>query len=300
MQVAIVSLSSCLGCQMVFLSLEEYLFTLISENNVTYAPFIMDQKNLPQADLILVEGAVRNGEDFRKAKEAREKAGYLIALGTCACHGGVQGLADMISEERLMRRRFGAGAGFDGEPQGVKRLLPLDSYVRVDAYLPGCPPPLELLKSFLEFAIAGTLPSREGSSVCSECAVSGMALPQPGPRRTTEAEPQAGKCLLEQGFLCMGPLTRDGCGAVCVSELGIPCDGCRGPSDAVLKYQTRDPRAETMRRLARATGKKPGDLREAIPDPAQTYFRYCLAEPLLRRRRPGGTAPYLYRLGERE
>ena len=137
MQIAIASLSSCLGCQMVFLSLEEYFFTLISENNVSHAPFIMDQKHLPQADLILVEGAVRNGEDYRKAREAREKADHLVALGTCACHGGVQGLADMFSEERLLGRRFGAGAAFEGEPQSVRRLLPLDSYVRVDAYLPG-------------------------------------------------------------------------------------------------------------------------------------------------------------------
>jgi F420-non-reducing hydrogenase small subunit len=285
---------------MVFLSLEEFLFTLISENNVSYAPFIVDQKQLPEADLVLVEGAVRNGEDYRKAKEAREKATSLVALGTCACHGGVQGLADMFSEERLMRRRFGAGASFDGEPQGVRRLLPLDSCVRVDAFLPGCPPPVELLKSFLEFALSGTLPSREGSSVCSECAVSGIALPQPGPRRTTDAAPVAGKCLLEQGYLCMGPLTRDGCGALCVSELGIPCDGCRGPSDAALECQAYDLQAETLRRLVRATGKKPREAQEAIKDPAPSFFRYCLAEPLLRRRRPGGTAPFVYRLGERE
>lgn len=300
MQLAMVSLSSCLGCQMAFLSLDDYLFSLISENNVPYAPFIVDHKKLPEVDMVLVEGAARNGEDYRKAREAREKAERLVALGTCACYGGVQGLADMFSEERLMRRRFGAGASFDGEPQGVRRLLPLDSYVRVDAYLPGCPPPLGLMKSFLEFALAGTLPSREGSSVCSECAVSGAALPQEGPRRTTDAGAVEKKCLLEQGFVCMGPLTRDGCGAFCISELGIPCDGCRGPSDAVLKRPALDPQAETLRRLIRATGKKPREAQDAIMDPAHSFFRYCLAEPLLRRRRPGGSAPFLYRLGERE
>ncbi len=300
MRVAIVSLSSCLGCQMVLLSLEEYLFTLISENNVSYAPFIMDQKDLPETDLVLVEGTVRNGDDYRKAKEVREKTERIVALGTCACYGGVQGLADMFSVERLMRRRYEAGASFDGEPQRIDRLLPLDSYVRVDAYMPGCPPPAELLKSFLEFALAGTMPSREGSSVCSECDVSGIGLPQAGPRRTTGEAPVAGRCLLEQGFLCMGPLTRDGCGALCLSELAIPCSGCRGPSDDVLLYGSQDPRDETLRRLVRATGKTPREVEEAIADPAHTFFRHCLAEPLLRRRRPGGTSPFLYRLGERE
>jgi len=300
MRVAIVSLSSCLGCQMVFLSLEEYLFTMISENNLTYAPFIVDSKDLSEADLVLIEGAVRSGEDFRKAKEARERAERIVALGTCACHGGVQGLADMFSMERLMRRRYEAGASFDGEPQRVDRLLPLDSYIRVDAYLPGCPPPVGLFRSFLEFALAGTLPSRDGSSVCSECDVSGIGLPQPGPRRATDEPPVAGKCLLEQGYLCMGPLTRDGCGALCVSKFAIPCDGCRGPSDDVLLYGSKDPQEETLRRLVRATGKSPREVQDAIADPAHTFFRHCLAEPLLRRRRPGGTAPFMYRLGERE
>ena len=300
MRVALTSLSSCMGCQMVFLSMEEYLFTLIGENNVAYAPFIVDQKELPEVDLILVEGTVRNGEDFRRAREAREKAGQLVALGTCACHGGVQGLADMFSEERMMRRRFGRGVSFDGAPQGVRRLLPLDSYVRVDAYLPGCPPPLELFRTFLEFALSGTLPSREGSSVCSECAVSGMPLPQTGPQRATDAAPVTGKCLLEQGFICMGPLTRDGCGAICVSERGVPCGGCRGPSDSVLAYAAQDPRSETLRRLARATGRNLRDIEGVIKDPAHTFFKFCIAEPLLRRRRLGGTASFLYRLGERE
>ncbi len=98
----------------------------------------------------------------------------------------------------------------------------------------------------------------------------------------------------------MGPLTRDGCGALCISELGMPCDGCRGPSDAVLAGEAGDPRAVTLRRLSRATGKKARELEAEIADPAHTFFKYCLAEPLLRRRRPGGTAPFLHRLGEKE
>ncbi len=302
MRLALFSLSSCLGCQMVFLSLEEYLLSLISENNVSYAPFIVDRKDLKEVDLVLVEGTVRNGDDYRKAKEAREKAELLVALGTCACFGGVQGLANTFSEKKLMRRRFGDGAAFAGAPQGVMRLLPLDSYIRVDAYLPGCPPPAALLKSFLEFAFSGTLPSRQGSSVCSECRVSGipLPLPQPGPRRITDKAPVAGKCLLEQGYICMGPLTRDGCGAKCPSELGIPCSGCRGPSDAALMYPEQDLELETSRRLARATGHNQRAVLKAVKDPVHSFYKYCLAEPILRRRRPGGTSSFLYRLGERE
>ncbi len=299
MRIAITSLSSCLGCQLVFLSLEDFLLAMIGENSVLYAPLLVDAKELPEADLILVEGAVRNGDDYRRAREARERAGNLVALGTCACYGGVQGMANMVSEQRLMRGRFGAEARFEGEPPGTGRLLPLDACVKVDAYLPGCPPPLGLLRSFLDLALSADSPSRRASSVCAECAVSGASLPQPGPRRTVEAAGEAGKCLLEQGFLCMGPLTRDGCGALCVNELGIPCHGCRGPSDAVLAGGAADPCAETLRRLARATGRKRGDLREEVADPAHTFYKFCLAEPLLRRRRPGGTAPFLHRLGRK-
>ena len=129
MRVAIFSLSSCQGCQIQFLSLEEYLFTFIDENNITYAPFLIDEKESQEVDLALVEGTIRNGEQFRKARETREKADKLVALGTCACYGGVQGLANRISEEELLRRRYGMGAAFEGEPPGVRRLLPLDSYI---------------------------------------------------------------------------------------------------------------------------------------------------------------------------
>jgi F420-non-reducing hydrogenase small subunit len=300
MRIAVVSLSSCLGCQMVFLSLEDYFFSIIEENNVLFDPFLVEEKHMPEVDLVLVEGTVRSGDDFLKAREAREKADKLVALGTCACFGGVQGLADMFSEEKMMRRRFGKGAPIEGAPSGVKRILPLDSYVGVDAFLPGCPPSAGLLKSFLELAMSGTLPSRQGATVCSECSVSSIRPAEPGLSRTTQARPEAGKCLLEQGFICMGPLTRDGCGAPCTTELGIPCVGCRGPSDAVLAFPTEDLRLETLRRLSRATGKKQDELEETIRDPAHSFFKFCLAEPILRRRRCGGTSPFVYRFGERE
>ncbi|OFW55660.1 MAG: hypothetical protein A2V52_03105 [Actinobacteria bacterium RBG_19FT_COMBO_54_7] len=299
MRVAIVSLSSCQGCQMAFLSLGEYLYDFMDENHLPYVPFLLSERELPEVDLALVEGTVRNGDHFKRAREVRGKAERLVALGTCACFGGVQGLADMYSEEGLMRRRFGKGASFEDSPAPVRRLLPLDSYVGVDAYLPGCPPPVDLLKSFLEMALSGALPNRDGATVCSECRVGCLPLPQPGPRRIIEEEAEAGECLLDQGFICLGPVTRDGCGADCPSEHGIPCSGCRGPSAGALAEPFLDPRLESVRRLARATRKRPSEIDGSIKDPAQSFFMHCLAEPLLRRRRPGGTSSYIKRLGER-
>jgi len=297
MDIALLSLSSCLGCQMAFLSLEEYLYELIGENRVVYAPFLMDKKELDHADLALVEGTVRNTEHFLRAREIRERADRVVALGTCACFGGVQGLADLYPEPRLLRSRFGDTA-FEGGPQGVKRLLPLDSFIRVDAYLPGCPPVPALIEKFLRAAVSGDRLSREGATVCAECAVTSPPLPQPGPRRLTEGSGEPGKCLLDSGFFCLGPLTRDGCGALCPSGMGVPCRGCRGPSGRVLERAGADVEAETVRRLARATGKKEEEIRAGVPDPVHTYYLFCLAEPLLRKRRSGGTSPYLHRLGE--
>ncbi len=297
MEIALLSLSSCLGCQMVFLSLEEYLYELIGENKVVYAPFLMDRREWDHADLALVEGTVRNTEHFLRAREVREKADRVVALGTCASFGGVQGLADLYPESRLLRSRFGDTA-FEGGPQGVKRLLPLDSFIRVDAYLPGCPPPVALMERFLRAAVAGDRLSREGSTVCAECGVTSPPLPQPGPRRLTDGAGEPGKCLLESGFVCLGPLTRDGCGALCPTEMGVPCRGCRGPAGRVLERAGVDMEAETVRRLSRATGKKEGEIRAEVADPPRTYYLFCLAEPLLRRRRSGGTSHYIHRLGE--
>jgi F420-non-reducing hydrogenase small subunit len=299
MRIAIVSLSSCQGCQMAFLSLEDYLYSFMDENNLAYVPLLLSERDLPEVDLALVEGTVGNGDHFKRAREARARAQQLVALGTCACFGGVQGLGDRYTEEGLMRRRFGKGASFEDSPQAVKRLLPLDSYIGVDAYLPGCPPPIALLKSFLELTLSGALPSRDGATVCAECNVASLPLPQPGPRRISAEEAIPGKCLLEQGFLCMGPLTRDGCGAECPSQYGVPCTGCRGPSRRTLTEPSCDPALESIRRLARATRKRPLEISEAIKDPAQSFFMHCLAEPLLRRRRPAGTSSFIRRLGEK-
>lgn len=294
MQVAIVSLSSCLGCQMVFLSLGDFFYRFIGENRIAYAPFFVDGREFPEVELALVEGTVRNADHFRKARQVREKAGRVVALGTCACFGGVQGIADMFPEETLMKRRFG-DAVMEGAPQGVRRVLPLDSYIRVDAFLPGCPPESELLKGFLEVVLAGGVPEREGSTVCSQCRVTSPSLPQPGPRRVTVEPVPPGTCLLEKGYLCMGPLTRDGCGARCPSVMGVPCRGCRGPSDAAMTPVV-DMLGETVRRLSRATGKREPEVSGAITDPVHSCYMFSLAEPVLRRRRPGGTAPFVHRL----
>ncbi len=300
MRIALESLSSCLGCQLVFLSLEDFFFTFIGENDVSYAPFLMDQVEPPEVELALVEGTVKNADQYRRAKRIRERAERLVALGTCACYGGVQGLANRFEHKAVMRRRYGGGHSFDGEPQGMGRLQPLDSYVGVDAFLPGCPPPAPLLKSFLELTLSsGSLPTREGLTVCSECAVSSPPVPGPGPRRITGSAPAEGLCILEQGYVCMGPLTRGGCGAECGTEKGIPCLGCRGPSETALLSPAQDPRLVTLRRLARASGRRREEVSSFVKDPAHTCFMFCLGEPLLRRRRPGGTAGFVRRLDEK-
>lgn len=299
MRIAVESLSSCKGCQLVFLGLEDYLYDFIGENNISYDPFLMDERETPEVDLALVEGTVRNEEHFRRARRIRERSAQLVALGTCACYGGVQGIANRISDEALFRRRFGEGYACEGEPQGSRRLLPLDSYIQVDAFLPGCPPTADILRSFMELASSGRLPTREGTTVCSECRVTSPPIPKPGPRRVTGAAPVPGKCILEQGFVCMGPVTRSGCKGECGTADGIPCMGCRGPSDAALLSPAHDPGTETLRRLARATGAREDAVAESIKDPAHTFFKFCMAEPVLRRRRPAGTARFIRRFGER-
>jgi F420-non-reducing hydrogenase small subunit len=284
---------------MMFLSLEEYLYTFIGENKMAYDPFLVNEKAIPEADIALVEGTVRNSRHFLQAREIREKSQHVVALGTCAAYGGVQGLVERYAEGSAARRRYGQGFSAQGAPQDMRRLLPLDSYIGVDAYLPGCPPPPDLLKNFLELALSGSLPTREGATVCSQCPVGSPSLPQPGPRRVVGEGPIQGKCLLEQGFICMGPMTRDGCGADCVARFGVPCKGCRGPSDAALVSPSVDMEKETVRRLSRATQRKSGEVEGEVKDPAHSFFMYCLAEPILRRVRWGGTSPYIRRLGER-
>ncbi len=302
MRIAVVSLSSCLGCQQILLNLGEEFYQIIGGNEFVYFPFLEDKKTPSQCDLAIIEGGVRDERQLETARALREVAGKVMALGSCAVYGGVPGLANLVSEPGLFRRSY-EDFYFEDLPQGLGRLLPLDAHVQVDIKVPGCPPPQKMLgKILLGLSRGETL--REDMmyaverTVCSECKVSCNLRPEKVPRRLAEGAPAMGECLLEQGYICLGPVTLGGCKARCPAMWGYPCTGCRGPSLQVIIENLHDIKIDTLRRLARAGKVTRKELEAHLPDIPHTFYKFCFAEPLMREKRQGGTAEFLRVLGE--
>ncbi|RLI27063.1 MAG: F420-nonreducing hydrogenase, partial [Candidatus Hecatellales archaeon] len=102
--------------------------------------------------------------------------------------------------------------------------------VKVDYMIPGCPPIETTLESVLTSLLSGKTQTLSSQSVCDECPRKKTGEKPEAIRRLHEGAPDPDKCLLEQGYLCMGPVTRAGCQAACI-RAGVPCDGCYGPAE---------------------------------------------------------------------
>ena len=100
MQIGIVSLSACSGCQIALLDQTGLLVPVLTD--IKYATTICDTRELPEMDLCLVEGAIRNEKDIEKLREARQKAKTLVSLGSCAVFGGIQALRNLFHSTKII------------------------------------------------------------------------------------------------------------------------------------------------------------------------------------------------------
>jgi F420-non-reducing hydrogenase small subunit len=108
--------------------------------------------------------------------------------------------------------------------------LPVHEIVKVDYAIPGCPPERDEVASVLGALLKGRTPQLSQKNVCDECEKKRKGKLEMKLKRITEKPADPERCLLEQGFVCMGPATRAGCHAKCLAAR-MPCEGCRGPAD---------------------------------------------------------------------
>jgi len=214
---------------------------------------LIDKAELGDVDVALVDGMVRVKEDEEKLIEARRKSRYLLAWGTCASFGGIPASANQYELEDLIKESFGqtkdafayylsGTRGIDGstyqEQENELRLLrrasKLDEFVRVDYYLPGCPPRVDLLVQFLNELKGEGEVSKPKTIVCSECSRKHVKVPTDYFWISPRPQWDSSHCFTSRGSICMGFITKGGCGAVC-PQGGLPCWGCRGPSEVALK-----------------------------------------------------------------
>ncbi len=250
-------LATCGGCEVTILDIGEPLLDLLPQLEFVHMPVIMDHKyygqmgekdfEIPEADVGLISGGIRNEENARIALEMRKKCKILVAVGSCANFGGIPALANLYTLPDLMDtvyRKTKSTEAADNPsldlPPLKDRVYALSEVVKVDVGLPGCPTTPELIAQAITALLAGKSITLTERSVCDDCptkrekkVISTLKRP------LDKADLQPGqsyeevRCLMEQGYLCLGPATRTGCGGSdkiprCIRAY-MPCRGCFGP-----------------------------------------------------------------------
>jgi F420-non-reducing hydrogenase small subunit len=226
----------CAGCHVAVLDLHEKILPMLKNVEISYSYIISDVKTIPNdLDIAIVEGGIRTEHDEALVKEVRKKAKSVIALGSCACFGGLPSLANIYDNEEMLNYVYTKTQGTSGVeipreeiPRVTQKQEPISSYIKVDYEIPGCPPEPNDIALVLGGILSGEKVELAKKSVCDECERNRLEKPPATIRRLFE-EPDDKRCLLEQGYFCMGPATRSGCKAKCPNA-SVPCDGCRGPT----------------------------------------------------------------------
>jgi len=313
--------STCAGCDIAILDLNEKILVLASLAEIVFWPTAMDFKlsdleriGKNEIDISLYHGTVRTSDQEHIAHLLRERSKVVIAFGSCSCFGGIPGLCNLTSKEAIFetvyrdtpstvnpdfitpKTEVKEGGYLLTLPELYEEGKALPQVVDVDYYLPGCPPAVELIDRLLpiiaKFLETGELPPKgtviaSDKTLCDECPLTKENKMISKIFRPHEIIPDPKRCLLEQGILCMGPATRGGCGARCINAL-MPCRGCMGPTAEV-----KDQGAKMISAIASILGvENEKDLSEdeveklvnQIKDPVGTFYRFTLPVALINRR----------------
>jgi NAD-reducing hydrogenase small subunit len=163
-RLATVWLDGCSGCHMSFLDMDERLIELAGLVELVYSPLV-DIKEFPEdVDIALVEGAVSSEEDLHKIQLIRGKTKTLVSLGDCAVTANVPGMRNPFSTKSVYDRAYRENATLDqGTPtQVIPALLPyarpVHEVVKVDVFVPGCPPSADVIHYVLTELLDGRQP----------------------------------------------------------------------------------------------------------------------------------------------
>lgn len=208
-KLAVYKFSSCDGCQLSLLNLEDELLEIIGAVEIAYFLEARRRELPPPYDLGLVEGSISTPDEEERIHRIRRDCKSLIAIGACATSGGIQALRNWADVDEFTRHVY-------AHPEYIKTLdtaTPIAAHVFVDFELRGCPVNQHQLLELITATLCGRKPVIPTHSVCIECKRRGTPC-----RLVSEDQP------------CLGPITQAGCGALCPA-IGRPCYGCFGPME---------------------------------------------------------------------
>jgi F420-non-reducing hydrogenase small subunit len=308
-KVGVFTATGCRSCEQAILDLHYQVNPLHPWADFVFWPYLLgsdwDELSVDKSlDVCFFCGAIRTEEDLAAAQLLRDVSHVLVACGACAAFGGLPGLANLngdVMSAQSEKSEKGEGPSL---PRLTSRVQALDQAVEVDYTVPGCAPPQNLLWASVQalvcggqaparqsyaasrlpeamaLAVADGMPPRRGSvfagekAVCASCSRSKEEKRFNKMLRPYEKYEETGRCLLEQGLVCQGLATREGCGGLCTGA-GIPCRGCFGKPEAVF-----DPGAKMVSAVASTfDSTNPEELMEmgaGFLDLSGTFYRYTL------------------------
>jgi len=157
-------LDGCSGCHMSILDIDEAIASVGQKAELVYSPLVDAQEIPEEVDVAIVEGAVSNQDDYERIKHLRERTRLLVALGDCAVTSNVPAMRNSIPVKKLLERIYVQGVDekprvpVEGVPTLLKRALPLHEVVKVDLFVPGCPPPAAAIAYVLGELLDGRMP----------------------------------------------------------------------------------------------------------------------------------------------
>lgn len=164
-RLATVWLDGCSGCHMSLLDMDQRLAEIAPLIDLVFGPLV-DAKEFPEnVDVTLVEGAVSSEEDLHKIRQVRARTRVLVSLGDCAVNGNVPAMRNKFGAQAILKRAYLENSTLDAQVprEIIPRLLPVarpvHELVAVDVFVPGCPPPADLIFSVIEDLLHGKTPS---------------------------------------------------------------------------------------------------------------------------------------------
>jgi coenzyme F420-reducing hydrogenase gamma subunit len=206
-KVAFFDFTSCEGCQLDVLNVEAELLDLLAAVDIVNFREVKTERG-DNYDIAFIEGSISRESEIPRLQKIRNQARVVVALGACACIGGVNCLKNSLPMAEALRIVYQDNARYyDTMPA-----RPIDAVVPVDYYVRGCPISTEEFLKVTKALLLGKKPEIPNYPVCVECKMAGNV------------------CVFERGMFCLGPVIRAGCNAICITS-GRYCWGCRGLVD---------------------------------------------------------------------
>lgn len=280
-------LSDCSGCHVAVVDLHEKILNVLQSITIQRCPVLTDTKDYPPAKVGLVSGAIRNEHDRHAAIEMRKACDVIIAWGSCAVFGGPAGAgnihtpAEIASAVYLENKTTVPAPAPSREVSPLESVVsPLDTVIPVDLYLPGCPPHASFVFEALSALVEGRPPEVSRRSVCAKCKRRMEKTEVAALKSNSEGIPEAERCFLSQGYVCLGSATIDRCLAPCPNN-GVPCTGCAGATMQILTEPNRDIRTEIAERMSRLTKIGRDDIVAALERSSKSHYSYTMATSMI-------------------